>query len=138
MKIYGYLRVSTQHQQIERQAQNILSKYPAAILYREKYTGTKIDRPVWNRLYKLLKSEAAKGENIILVFDEASRLARNAEEGFSIYQELFDLGINLVFLKPTVQLNDVGKDLRRLHQLSIPRLGDLLGMVDNALNGAFV
>ena len=99
MKIYGYLRVSTQHQQIERQAQNILSRYPDAILYKEKFTGTKIDRPVWNKLYRLLKSEAAKGEDLTLIFDEASRLARNAEEGFNIYQELFSLGINLVFLK---------------------------------------
>ena len=58
-----------------------------------------MDRPTWNKLYKLLKSEAAKGEPLTLIFDEASRLARNAEEGFKIYEELFNLGINLVFLK---------------------------------------
>ena len=99
MKVYGYLRVSTPRQSWSRQAENILAAYPDAILYKEKYTGTKMDRPTWNKLYKLLKSEAAKGEPIVLVFDEASRLARNAEEGFKIYEELFNLGINLVFLK---------------------------------------
>lgn len=99
MKNYAYLRVSTSHQSLDRQAQNILSVYPDAILYKEKYTGTKIDRPTWNKLYKLLKSEAARGEDLTLIFDEASRLARNAEEGYKIYEELFSLGINLVFLK---------------------------------------
>jgi len=138
MKIYGYLRVSTQHQQIERQAQNILSKYPAAILYREKYTGTKIDRPVWNRLYKLLKSEAAKGENIVLVFDEASRLARNAEEGFSIYQELFDLGINLVFLKtPHINSETYKKALEAQVEISTledEATNDLVQAISAAVN----
>ena len=99
MKNYAYLRVSTAHQSLDRQAQNILSVYPDAILYKEKFTGTKIDRPTWNKLYKLLKSEAARGEDLTLIFDEASRLARDAEEGYKIYEELFNLGINLVFLK---------------------------------------
>ena len=123
MKTYGYVRVSTQHQQIERQVQNILSKYPDAILYKEKFTGTKMARPVWSRLYRLLKSDAAKGEEITLVFDEASRLARNAEEGFAIYEELFNLGINLVFLK-TPQINSDTYKKAKETQVEIAALED--------------
>lgn len=38
-----------------------------------------------------------KGDTII--FDSVSRMSRNAEEGFHMYNELFNKGINLVFLK---------------------------------------
>ena len=33
------------------------------------------------------------------VFDSVSRMSRNAEEGFKTYEELYQKGINLVFLK---------------------------------------
>ena len=38
--IYGYCRVSTQSQHIERQVRNILAAYPDAVIIREVYTGT--------------------------------------------------------------------------------------------------
>lgn len=34
-----------------------------------------------------------------VVFDEVSRMSRNAEEGIRLYEELFDKGINLVYIK---------------------------------------
>ena len=34
-----------------------------------------------------------------IVFDSVSRMSRNAEIGFQIYQELYDKGVELVFLK---------------------------------------
>ncbi len=37
--IYGYLRVSTKHQEIGRQRVNILRAYPDAILYEETHSG---------------------------------------------------------------------------------------------------
>ena len=92
-KVFGYARVSTRHQQLERQITNILSVYPDAEIVTEKFTGTKIDRPAWNRLYKRLSA----GDTV--VFDEVSRMSRNAEEGFTVYQELYNRGVNMVFLK---------------------------------------
>ena len=66
-----------------------------ASLYKEKiaYTGTSITRPEWLKLYRILKS----GD--IEVFDSVSRMSRNAEEGFALYDGLYHKGIRLVFLK---------------------------------------
>ena len=93
MKTYGYVRISTMQQNIERQIRNIKEKYPEAIIIQDEYTGTKMDRPQWSKLYKSLKP----GD--VVVFDEVSRMSRDAEEGFKVYQELYDRGCELIFLK---------------------------------------
>ena len=43
-KVYGYARISKQKQSIERQIRNIAADFPSAIIVKEAYTGTKIDR----------------------------------------------------------------------------------------------
>ena len=91
--IYGYCRISTKKQSIDRQIRNIKREFPTAIILTEAFTGTKLDRPEWNKLNRKLKY----GDTI--VFDEVSRMSRNAREGFALYQRLFGIGINLVFLK---------------------------------------
>lgn len=99
-KEYAYCRISTAKQNIDRQERNILEVYPSAYVIKEVYTGTKtIGRKEWNKLYKLVKQEAAAGKEITIIFDSVSRMSRNAEEGFKLYEELFGLGISLVFLK---------------------------------------
>ena len=40
MPVYGYCRISTLQQNIERQVRNIAAAYPAAHIVREVYTGT--------------------------------------------------------------------------------------------------
>lgn len=92
-KVYGYCRISTRKQSIERQERNIKAEYGNAIIFKEAYTGTKIDRPVFNKLLNIVK----QGDTI--VFDSVSRMSRNSEEGFILYQELFNKGVELVFLK---------------------------------------
>lgn len=93
MSLYGYTRISTRKQSIERQIRNIKADYPEAAIIQEAYTGTKIDRKEWNKLYSTVK------ENDTIVFDSVSRMSRNADEGFTTYEELFNRNINLVFLK---------------------------------------
>lgn len=45
MTIYGYARVSTKSQKLERQVENLLKYEPTITILKEKYTGTKqIDR----------------------------------------------------------------------------------------------
>ena len=92
-KIYGMARVSTKQQNIDRQVRNILAAYPDAIIKKEYYTGTKLEGRV--ELERVIKA-AKPGD--ILVFDSVSRMSRNAEEGFNLYQELYNRGVELVFL----------------------------------------
>ena len=91
--IYGYVRVSTAKQKVERQIYNIKQTYPDAVIIDEAYTGTSMERPKWCKLIKAVKP----GDTI--VFDEVSRMARTAEEGVDAYMKLYSNGINLVFLK---------------------------------------
>lgn len=99
-RIYAYSRISTAHQSIDRQIRNILEKYPNAIVIKEYYTGTKIEgRSEWNKLYNQVKKDLLNDYNITIVFDEVTRMSRNEIGGFNLYQELFNLGVNLVFLK---------------------------------------
>ena len=84
--IYGYARVSTPKQKLKRQTDNINNAYPAAVIVTEEYTGTRIDRPAFTKLLEQIKKERKRGNAVTLVFDEVSRMSRNAEEGFSLYQ----------------------------------------------------
>ena len=93
MSVYGYARISRKTQNIERQIRNIKETYPDAVILQEAYTGTEIDRKEWNKLY----AKVREGDTI--VFDSVSRMSRNAEEGFTVYQELYNRGVELIFLK---------------------------------------
>ena len=94
MSIYGYCRISTKKQNIERQIRNIKDYDSNSIIIEEVYTGTKIyGRDKWNCLYKKLKA------NNTIIFDSVSRMSRNASEGYELYEDLFNKGINLIFLK---------------------------------------
>jgi len=92
-RVYGYCRVSTMKQSIERQIRNIKAEYPDALIVTDEYTGTRLDRPGWLKLYKKLNP----GDTV--VFDQVSRMSRDADEGFRIYEELYNKGVNLIFLK---------------------------------------
>lgn len=92
-RVYGYCRISRKEQSIERQIRNIKAEYPEAIILQEAYTGTKMDRPVWNKLYKKLRA----GNTV--VFDSVSRMSRTADEGVQTYFELYERNIQLIFLK---------------------------------------
>lgn len=113
---YGYTRVSTHKQNLERQIRNIAdSKYSCDKIYADKYTGTKLHRPEFDKLLKVVKS----GDTI--VFDSVSRMSRDAAEGFALYQKLYNDGISLVFLNEpmidtavysqTQQLATVGNEI---------------------------
>ena len=56
MNIYGYCRISTAKQSIDRQIRNIKAAYPTAHIVQEAYTGTSIFRPEWLKLYRVLKA----------------------------------------------------------------------------------
>nr|UVX73499.1 MAG: hypothetical protein [Bacteriophage sp.] len=104
MAIYGYCRISTSKQNIERQVRNILTVYPEAIIVKEVYTGTKFQgRKELDKILKVVKPKD------IIVFDSVSRMSRNSDEGCKEYETLFNRGITLVFLKEPHINTDVYK-----------------------------
>lgn len=103
--VYGYARISRPTQKIERQVQNIIKEYPSATIVSESFTGTKIEGR--KKFTSLLKNVDA-GDTI--VFDSVSRMSRNAEDGVKTYFELFENGVQLVFLKEHYIDTDVYAD----------------------------
>lgn len=93
-RIYGYARISRKTQNIERQVRNISEAFPDAKISQEAYTGTKMQGR--KKLDEILKQVQA-GDTI--VFDSVSRMARNAAEGMALYEELYNKGVDIVFLK---------------------------------------
>ena len=100
-RTFGYCRVSTKHQSIRRQETEIKGLYPDAVIFSEQWTGTEMDRPEWMKLYKRLRP----GDTVI--FTELSRLARTAQQGFEVYEDLFTHGVNMVFLHDSNANSDV-------------------------------
>ena len=95
-KIYGYARVSTKNQRLDRQIKNIedyCKDKKIERIYREKYTGTKMERPQFKKLLSVIDS----GDTII--FDSVSRMSRSADEGYDLYMKLLQKGIDLIFIK---------------------------------------
>ena len=91
----GYARVSTPKQKLERQIANLKTAYPGIVIIAEVYTGSTDNRPKWIKLMRQCRAGVV-GK---LVFDEVSRFSRNAEEAVKEYKELYELGIELEFLK---------------------------------------
>lgn len=88
--IYGYTRVSTKKQVegygLEVQKNEIANKYPTAVILEEQYTGTKLDRPIFNELLDKLQADD------ILVVSKLDRFARNTVEGIKVVEQLFKKG----------------------------------------------
>lgn len=100
--VYGYCRISTATQNIERQVRNILKLDSNAVIYKEVFTGTKVQgRKEFNKLLKVAKADDT------IIFDSVSRMSRNAEQGIDLYMELYSKGINLVFIKEPYINTDV-------------------------------
>ena len=93
MTVWGYCRISTAKQSIERQERNIRAYDSTAVILKEQFTGTADDRPVFTKL----TDKVRRGDTII--FDSVSRMSRTADGGFQMYKALFNMGVELIFLK---------------------------------------
>ena len=122
---YGYCRISKAKQSIDRQIRNIKREYPTAAIIQEAFTGTTTDRKEWNKLFNRVKS----GDTII--FDSVSRMSRNAEEGFKAYEELYNKGVELIFLKEP-QINTA--TYKTALSSSIPLTGTNIDYILNGVN----
>ena len=126
MAIYGYCRISQKKQNIERQVRNVSNGYPTAIIIREAFTGRKIEgRKEWEKIYRTVRA----GDMII--FDSVSRFSRNAEEGFELYQDLYNKNVDLVFLKEP-QINT--ETFKRALDRAIPMTGTNVDYILDGIN----
>lgn len=125
--IYGYCRVSTARQDITRQVRNIRELFPTADIRQEVFTGKKTTgRREYEKLLRTVKS----GDTI--VFDSVSRMSRNADEGFDIYQKLMDDGVELVFLNEPYINTDVYR--KALQSAAVPMTGTSVDLILEGVN----
>lgn len=88
---YGYARVSTIAQDLEVQIQALQAE-GCEVIYQEKFTGTKTDRPEFNKLLEALQ------EGDTLVITKLDRFARSAVEGIQTVKALFARGVKVHIL----------------------------------------
>ncbi|MGD9660179.1 MAG: recombinase family protein [Porticoccaceae bacterium] len=89
MTVYAYARVSTDDQNVDQQIA-LLEKYNPDYSITEKFTGTTLARPKFNKLISQLKS----GDT--LVVREVSRLGRKTSDVLNLAEELQGKGVKLV------------------------------------------
>lgn len=82
-KIFGYARVSTQDQNLDLQI-DALKKAGAVVIYKEKITGTKKERP---ELEQLLKAISEGDSVVVYKLDRISRSTRHLIELAETFEE---------------------------------------------------
>lgn len=108
--IYGYARVSTKGQlkgnSIEAQEKELRAA-GAEVIYSDSFTGTKMDRPEFDKLLKELQS----GD--MLVVAKLDRFARSISQASELITELIDKGITVNVLNLGILSNDSVSTLMR-------------------------
>lgn len=130
-RIYGYARVSTAKQNLQRQIDNINNYTKLNRLYAEKYTGTKVaGREEFAKLKRQVELDVKAGRKVTVVFDSVSRMSRNADEGVQQYFQWYNMGIELVFLKERTIDTSAYRD--SVHQVSLT--GDDVDLILQGVN----
>ena len=93
--IFGYARVSTEQQNLDRQI-DALQQYGVDIIFNEKMTGTKRNRP---ELSKLL-DRMTEGDTIVV--ESLSRLGRSTKDLLELTELFQSRGVNFVSLKESI------------------------------------
>lgn len=109
--IYGYARVSTKGQakdgnSLENQIET-LKENGAVEIYMDSFTGTKTDRPEFNKLLNKLK------EGDTLMVTKLDRFARSMTQGSELINQLIDKGIKVNILNIGVMDNTPASKLTR-------------------------
>ena len=91
--IYGYGRVSTKAQErdgnsLEAQ-EKLLREHGAKEIFMDSFTGTKLDRPEFNKLLKKIQ----KGDTLIVT--KLDRFARSASQASELITKLIDDGVRI-------------------------------------------
>ena len=90
--VYGYARVSTQHQELNRQI-DLLEQQNCNEILTEKMTGTKASRPQLDRL----KDKLRPGDTVVV--ESFSRLGRSTKDLIELVNYFEEHDVKLVSLK---------------------------------------
>ena len=93
--IYGYARVSTLDQNLDRQ-KDVLREYGVDKIYCEKISGAKKNRPELDRMLAVLEHGDA------VVIESLSRLGRSVKNLSELMEMFNETGIRLISLKESV------------------------------------
>ena len=109
--IYGYARVSTKGQakdgnSLEAQ-EKALKEAGATKIYTDAFTGTKTDRPEFDKLM----NELQNGDTLIVT--KLDRFARSMSQGSELVSELIDKGIKVYILNIGIMDNTPSSKLIR-------------------------
>lgn len=138
---FGYMRISTKE---ERQKQSFIRQEVALLnysqennfkyieIFQEDVSGKSFEnREEWKKIERL----AHEGDTVI--FKDLARFTRETENGYKKYMELFDKGINLIFIdNPTVstpyikKMLDIAKEQNLIAKITLENTIKLLLMVE--------
>ncbi|MFC7372442.1 recombinase family protein [Fictibacillus iocasae] len=90
--IFGYMRVSTVEQNLDRQEEALLNAGAEKVFF-EKITGTKKDRPQLNKLLEQLRT----GDTVIIT--DLTRLSRSTKDLIELVTLFKEKGVHLKSLK---------------------------------------
>lgn len=85
---YGYARVSTVNQDLQAQIK-CLELEDCKLIYKDKFTGTRKDRPAFQELLQQLQ----KGDTLVVT--KLDRFARSTVDGIQTIKELFEKGVRV-------------------------------------------
>ena len=108
---FGYIRVSTRKQardgnslEAQREA---LTAAGAEKIYTDAFTGTKMERPEWDKL----RAQLRRGD--VLIVTRLDRLARSVSQASGLITDMIDEGITINVLNLGVLSNDSVNTLLR-------------------------
>lgn len=93
--IFGYARVSTNAQNLNRQL-DALKEFGVDTIYNEKMTGTKKDRPELNKLLERI----TEGDTVVI--ESLSRLGRSTKDLIELTELFNSKRVRLVSLKESI------------------------------------
>ena len=96
--IFGYARVSTDDQSLDRQI-DALNSYGVDELLTEKMTGTKRNRPELDRLLDKLRN----GDTVVI--ESLSRLGRSTKDLLALVEHFEKQGVVLISLKESIDIS---------------------------------
>jgi DNA invertase Pin-like site-specific DNA recombinase len=92
---FGYARVSTEHQSLDRQM-DALKNYGVDLIYNEKITGTKRDRPELDKMLERM----TQGDTVVI--ESLSRLGRSTKDLIELTEVFQQKGVHLISLKESI------------------------------------